>query len=112
MKTIKIKEIGIEVTYPKTWTKPYNKIEIPEGWRMIRVLELFFILDGSKYMNKFLGKLKGKWNYFWCEQTHCAKRIKASSALYLECDLDLKLDSWGFKDSIEGGRVVFCRSLK
>src|SRR3990167_184493 len=114
MKTIKIKELGIEVTYPIVWTKPYNEIIIPKGWRKIEIWELWFILDGSKYMDKFLGKFKGEFNYFWCEQADYAKKKNYSSRLYLSRNLNLASRYWNVNLSYsdEDGRVVFARDLK
>lgn len=110
--TIIIKELGIEVTKPKDWTKPYNQIEVPTGWRKIKVWELFYILDGSKYMDDFLGDYKGKWNYFWCERTDFAKKNNYFSGLGLYWDLDLDSNWNSLVDSNDGGRVCFCRSVK
>ena len=114
MKTIKIKELGIEVTYPIVWTKPYNEIIIPKGWRKIKVWELWFILDGSKYMDEFLGDFNGKYNYFWCEQTDYAKNNNYASRLYLNWVLVLDSGDWGgsLSDSNDDGRVCLVRELK
>src|SRR3990167_4333213 len=88
-KTMAINDLGLEVTYPIEWTKPYDEIIIPKGWRKIKVWELWFILDGSKYMDKFLGEYKGQFNYFWCEQTDYAKKNDYASGLSLYRNLDL-----------------------
>lgn len=87
VETIKIPELNLEVTRTQEWTKPYNKIIVPEGWRKIKVQELWFILDGSKYVDDFLGDFKGKWNRFWCEQTHYDKENNYSRWLCSDDDL-------------------------
>ena len=111
---IKIKELNLEVQRPQKWVKPYNEIVIPKGWRNIKVWELWFILDGSKYMDNFLGYYKGKYNYFYCEQTSWAKKNNRLSRLSLDGDLVL-YSGWSGGDlgnSDGDGRVVFCRDLK
>ncbi len=111
-RTLKIKELKIEVTYPAEYTGQYNKIEIPKGWKLINVRDLWWILDESKYMNDFLGNFKGEWNRFWCEQTKHDKKAKQSRWLVLDGYLVLYSD-WGNLDySDSDGRVVFVRDLK
>lgn len=109
MKTLKIKELGIEVTKPIEWTKPYNQIEVPKGWRKIKVWELWFILDGSQYIDEFLGDFKGKRNWFWCEQTDYAKKNNYSSGLYLYWGLYVGSGYVGLANSVGDGRVVFVK---
>lgn len=110
-KTLKIKELKIEVTYPVEHTAKYSEISIPAGWRLINVRDLWWILDSSKYLDDFLGNFKGKWNRFWCEQTVIDKRKKQSRWLNLNRDLGLG-SLWDYlDDSNSSGRVVFAKNL-
>ena len=90
------------------WDKPYNEIVIPKGMRLIKLWELFKLLD-SKYSDKFLGNYKGKWNYFWCEQTKYAKLNNRSSGLCLVRGLDLYSGDVSLAYSDDCGRVVFVK---
>lgn len=112
MKTIKIPELNIEVTYPEVWPKPYNEIVIPEGWELIDLGRLWWIIDSSPYSDEFLGKFKGKYNSFWCKQTKWAKTHSYASGLYLNRDLYLYSYNDDLAGSYEDGRVVFCRPIK
>ena len=112
MKTIIIKELGIEVTKPKVWNKPYNRIKIPKGFRLIKVWELWFILDGSKYLHEFLGKFKGIYNWFWCEQTTYGKKYNYASWLCVVRNLSLDSGGQNLASSDKYGRVVFVKEKK
>jgi hypothetical protein len=105
---MKIKEINIEVTKIKEWDKSYDEIKPPKGFRLIKIWELAYILE-SKYCNKFLGKFKDKWNYFWCEQTKYAKKNKYACRLGRgRCGFWIA--NWRrFGDSNAVGRVVFVK---
>lgn len=110
-KTIKMPEFNIEITEIQDWSKPYNEIIAPKGFRKIEVWELWRILD-SKYRDKVLGEYKEKSNYFWCEQTEYDKRNNYSRWLYLSRGLNLGSNNDVLAVSYSGGRVIFCRSLK
>lgn len=105
---MKIKEINIETTKIKEWTKPYNKIKVPKGFRLIKIWELIYILE-SKYCDRFLGKFKDSWNCFWCEQNKYSKENN------LACGVDRsRFGSWDaywdrFDYSDDFGRVVFVK---
>ena len=108
---MRIPELKIEVTKPVKWIKPCNKIVAPKGFRKIKVWELWFILDGSRYMDEFLKDFKGKYNWFWCEQTNYANKNNYSSGLVLGWGLGLVSDVDNLAGSNGRGRVVFTRDL-
>ena len=61
-KTIKIKELKIEVeTEIHDKNKCLKDIEIPEGWRLLRIDEIIFLFNNKKY-NKLLN-LKDTWEF-------------------------------------------------
>ena len=107
----KSKVLGLTLTKIKTWDKPYNEIIVPEGFRMIKIWELWQLLE-SKERDKFLGDYKGKYNYVWCEQTNYAKLNNHSSGLCLYGSLSV--DSYGgdLAGSSSVGRVVFVKEEK
>jgi hypothetical protein len=102
------KVLGLTLTKIQDWNKPYNEIVIPEGFRKIKIWELWQLLE-SEEMDKFLGDYKGKYNWFWCEQTNYAKKNGYSSGLCLDWNLDLYSVDGGLADSGDGGRVVFVK---
>ena len=106
MKLFKFK--NLEITYPKSWTKPYNEIVIPEGFRLIRVWELWELLE-SEQAEEFLGPLKDEYCLFWCEQTRYAKRFDFSSRLYLDGNLNVYSDNDDLADPNSNGQVVFVK---
>ncbi len=116
-KTIKIPELNIEVTKPIKWTKTVGELlesdlyknHKKDGWEIIEKWQLWFILDGSKYMNKFLGNFKGKWNLFYCAPSNYTKLNKLPSLSRLDLDWN---DGYDLAVSDGDGRVVLCRGLK
>jgi hypothetical protein len=62
----------LEITKIVDWNKPYNEIVCPKGFRLIKVQELWDLLDSDKN-DEFLGDYKGKYSRFWCEQTKVDK---------------------------------------
>lgn len=111
MKTIKIKELNIEVTYLEEWTEPYNKIKVPKGWKLIEIWQLAYILE-SKYCNEFLGKFKGKYSLFWCSQTKFAKDNGYSCGVNRGWSGSWDADWDGLVGSGGDGRVAFVREMK
>ncbi len=104
-------EFGIEVSQIIDWDKPYNEIVVPEGCRLMDVWELWRLLE-SKYSDAFLGAYKGKYNYFWCEQTKYAKENNYSSGLSLYWYSYLLSYYEDLASSHSYGRVAFVRDLK
>lgn len=84
----------------------YCDIKVPKTKRLIERHELFQLID-SKYRNKFLGKFKGQWNWFWCNQTVHDKKNSRASRLYLYRSLYVSSDYDGLAVSGADGRVVF-----
>ena len=110
MKSIKIKELGIEITKPKKWTKQYNEIKIPKGWeRLPHVWELFQIHEGKH--KEFIFGEEG-WLGFPCEQLSIDKKNKWSRWFYRYEyeDLDARDGNLSYSDS--DGRVCFVREIK
>ena len=113
-KMIKIKELNIEVTLPEEYTGQYNKIEIPKGFRLIKLRELLFIWETEKYRKVlFEGYLKNPDYYiFYCEQLWNDKQNERSRWLVLDWDLVLGSCWDHLGDSSSYGRVVFVREKK
>ena len=110
MKTIKIKELGIEVRKPIKWTKQYNEIEKPKGWRLPHVWELFQIHEMPEYKYFIFGE-EG-YLHFWCEQLSIDKKNDWSRVLYRNWYLDLVARNDDLAFSYSGGRVSFVRELE
>lgn len=104
MKTIKIKEIGIEVMRTDEEVSYKHKLK---GWKQIKLYHLVYILE-SKYKKKFLKELDGKYNWFWIKKR---KQDKYCSALGGNDD---RLHVNGDFDDNSRGRAfgVFVRKLK
>jgi len=45
LKPFKCKELNLEITPLKEWTKPYNEIVIPKGWRLLKTHECIFLIE-------------------------------------------------------------------
>ena len=108
LKSFRCKELNLEITSLKEWTKSYNKIIIPRGWRLLKTHECIFLLEEG-YKDKLLGKFKG-YNYIWCSQTNYAKKNGYSSRVYLNRSGVVSVDDC-LRDSSDYGRVAFCREL-
>lgn len=104
----KSKVLGLTLTKIQDWDKPYNEIEIPNGFRKIKIEELWKLLDSNE-RDDFLGDYKGKYSWFWCEQTRYAKENDYSSGLYLNGDLSLNANYEDLASSNGSGRVVFVK---
>ena len=109
-----IKELSIEVTPLEKWTKPYNQIEIPEGYRLLRLSEFLYIWENENYRNVFLKDYldKPEWKVIWLEQLWNDKRNKWSRRVYLDGSLNLESSGGNLAYSDEYGRVAFVRDLK
>ena len=107
-KTLKIKELGIEITAPKKWTKSYNKIKKRKGWRLPHIWELLQIHE-SKHKDFIFGE-KG-YLYFACEQLSIDKEHNCSRWLFRSryVVLDARFDN--LLNADENGRVCFARDL-
>ena len=109
MKTLKIKELGIEITKPKKWIKQYNEIVKPKGWRLPHIWELFQIHE-SKHKDFIFGK-KG-WLAFACEQLSIDKENKWCRWLYRDGYGDLVAKGGSLLYSSSDGRVCFVKEIK
>ena len=102
---------NVELSNIQDWDEPYDKIVIPKGCRLMEAWEFAKLIE-SEESDDFLGKYKGKFSYFWLNQS---KYCKTNNFSFRVC-----LDSgsfWGVGyDLLEGsggdGRVVFVRDLK
>jgi len=104
-KTIKIKELGIEVDFAQQQNNNlFSELVIPQGWRLLKLKELDIVmnyiqqnkLDIWSYFEQPINEFKGKF----------VARFEADSGgAYLDCgrDPDNRLSSLG---------VIFCRDLK
>jgi len=103
------KELNLEITPLKEWTKPYSQIIIPKGWRMLKTHECIFLLEEG-YKDKLIGKFK-EYNWIWVQQTNYAKEKKYSSRVcfYWNGIVVSYDDNLQYSDDI--GRVAFCREL-
>jgi hypothetical protein len=108
---IKIPELSIEITKPIPWTKPYNEIVCPKGFRKIKIWELIYIFE-SDYCDEFLGKDKDEWISVWCEQTKYAKKNNYAVRSYRAGIGYWCADSGDLAVSGAYARVVFVRDLK
>jgi len=109
MKTKIIKELGIEITKPKKWIKPYNEIKIPKGWRLPYVWELFQIHE-SEHKDFIFGE-EG-WLEFACEQLSIDKEQERSRWLYRNRYLNLYAGNKDLTLSDSDGRVCFVRKIE
>lgn len=110
MKTLKIKELGIEVETKLRKAVKFKDIKVPKGWRLLTFQDCCFIYD-NLYEEIPIGK-----EIEWIE--HYSKRMKErgyASALDSDWD-DGRLDVGGDGyDDVSGGYafgVRFCRDLK
>ena len=108
LKTFKCKELNLEITPVKEWTKPYNEIVIPKGWRLLKTHECIFLIEEG-YKNELIRKLK-EYNWIWVQQTNYAKENNYSSRVYFDGG-GVGSDSGGLQVSLDNGRVAFCREL-
>ena len=86
MKTIKIKELNIEVM--RTEEKElYKDSKVPKGWKRIPLYQLIYILE-SKYRKSFLRELDGRYNWFWIEKrkvdNYCSALLEDDDRLYVD----------------------------
>ena len=104
-KTIKIKELGIEVDFAQQQNnKLFSELVIPKGWRLLKLKELDVVmnyiqqnkLDIWSYFEQPINEFKGKFVAWF---------ITVSDGADLDCDRnpDDRNDSLG---------VIFCRDLK
>ena len=109
LKSFRCKELNLEITSLKEWTKSYNKIIIPRGWRLLKTHECIFLLEEG-YKDKLLGKFKG-YNYIWCSQTNYAKKNGYLSGVFLGRNGSVVSYDDNLQGSDDYGRVAFCREL-
>jgi hypothetical protein len=111
---MQIPELNIEVTFMKEWTKPYNKIVCPNGFRMIKFSEVLFIWENEEYRNIFFKDyLKNpKWTAIACEQLWNDKINNYSRWVFLDRISNLGSYSSDLACSGDDGRVVFVREMK
>ena len=105
-KTLKIKELGIEITAPKKWAGPYNEIKKPKGWRLPHVWELFQIHE-SKHKEFVFGE--DGYLAFPCEQLSVDKKKQWSRWLCRYGGDGLYAWSEGLLGSDSNGRVIFVK---
>ena len=109
LKTFKCKELNLEITPVKEWTKPYNEIVIPKGWRLLKTHECIFLIEEG-YKNELIRKLK-EYNWIWVQQTNYAKENNYSSRVYFFRNGNVSSNYDNLQDSYGSGRVAFCREL-
>jgi hypothetical protein len=107
MKTIKIKELGIEVqTKISQKGKSFHEIKIPKGWRLLRTGEIIFLYNNHrKELN-----LEYAWEHIAQpfklnkENDYCAWFVAGSDWADLDCGRSPS-------GSVSGLGVRFCRDL-
>jgi hypothetical protein len=110
MKTINIKELGIEVEkeiHNKGETLP--SIKIPKGWRLLKVEEIIFLFNNEKY--KKLLNLDNTWEFI--EQSFNLNKEKGYVAGFGAAS-DRAFLGFDRGSASSGGAlgVRFCRDLK
>ena len=110
LKTFKCKKLNLEITPLKEWTKPYNKIIIPKGWRLLKIYEFAYLIEEG-YKKELIGKFINKYNYIWLQQNKYAKDNNYSFRAYLDGDGDWYAGDGDLPGSDVDGRVAFCREL-
>ena len=110
LKPFKSKELNIEITPLIEWTKNYNQIIIPKGWRLLKTHECIYLIEEG-YKDKLIGKFKDKYNYIWVQQTNYARKNNYSSGVYFDRDGNVGSYDDGLQYSSGSGRVAFCREL-
>lgn len=108
-KTLKIAKLGIEVeTRAHDGGKKLSEIQIPKGWRLLRVNEVI-ALHNDKKLRKQLG-MENTWEFieqpfeFNKEKGYVARWNAGSGWAGLSCSCDVQ-------DSDPGLRVRFCREV-
>ena len=110
LKSFRCKELNLEITPLKEWTKPYNEIVIPKGWRLLKTHEYFYLIEEG-YENQLIGKFKNEYNYAWTQQTNYAKKNNYESWVYFDRNGYVGSSDGGLQGSYDDGRVAFCRKL-
>lgn len=101
MKTIKVKELNLEVEKEETQQgTAFKDIKIPKGWRLLKGWEAMFLWENYRD--------KSNMDWFVCKPIKpfsVAKFLADSSRAFFYC-----IRGSGFSDSRLG--VRFCRELK
>ncbi len=110
LKPFKCKELNLEITPLKEWTKPYNEIVIPKGWRLLKTHECIFLIEEG-YRDELIGKFKKDCNYIYVQQTNYAKKNNYLSMVYFNRRGSVNSYNDDLQNSNDNGRVAFCREL-
>jgi len=110
LKTFKCKKLNLEIAPLKEWTKSYNKIIIPKGWRLLKIYEFAYLIEEG-YKKELIGKFINEYNHIWLQQTKYAKDNNYSFGAYLGDDGNWYASDDGLPSSVDYGRVAFCREL-
>jgi len=110
LKPFKCKELNLEITPLKEWTKPYNEIVIPKGWRLLKTHECIFLIEEG-YRDELIGKFKKDCNYIYVQQTNYAKKNNYLSMVYFNRRGSINSYNDDLQNSNDNGRVAFCREL-
>ena len=89
----------------------YNKIKVPKGCRLINIQEIITLLESNEE-NKFLGKYKNIYNYFWIKQRKYDKKNNNTCRVYRYGGGGWYASWDGFGVSGSYGRVVFVEENK
>lgn len=111
MKTFFIPVLNIDITPLQEWTKPYNEIVIPKGYRLAHDWEVIYIARQEKYARLLFPNIGEQYYFVWCHQT--PSDVTKGYARRLCLDGDLDLDSYGgvLAGSGGDGRVAFVRDV-
>ena len=110
LKPFKCKELNLEITPLKEWTKPYNEIVIPKGWRLLKTHECIFLIEEG-YRDELIGKFKKDCNYIYVQQTNYAKKNNYLSRVYFYWNGSVNSNNDNLQGSSGNCRVAFCREL-
>ena len=89
----------------------YNKIKVPKGCRLINIQEIITLLESNEE-NKFLGKYKNIYNYFWIKQRKYDKKNNNTCGVVRYGGGGWIAYWYRFDYSYSDGRVVFVEENK
>lgn len=102
---------NLEVSQIKDHQETFDKIVIPQGCRLMRIWEFAKLIESDE-SDEFLGDYKGKWSYFYLEQTKYAKKNNYVASACVVRDGDWVSIDVDLAYSGDDGRVVFVRDLE
>lgn len=103
----KLLKVGhLEITYPIEYTGTYDQIEVPKGFRLPEMWELYFIMQNSKEIREWE---KGEWLVFYARGDTYNLKNNTICVLFRDGNLSLGTGDWDLAYSNEYGRVIFIK---